>query len=230
LDEVIGCTDNFSFGPIGPGNPDQRATWLDEELGLSPGHSDDGFWRQALSSERRLIAWTSPRVAQERAGFLEWLWRLGDAPCEVVDPSQVRVDGNPAILPLLPGEKILAAGLLDLARPLEGAERARHHQTWRRLRQQNAPLRTIQDGELASAPLEVFDATLLSHISPDWTKGARVVGNVLADAYEDWLFQVSDLVLASRLFDLIDDGMIEERPCDDPTGMGGLRALEVRRL
>ncbi|HWW26862.1 MAG TPA: DUF3658 domain-containing protein [Caulobacter sp.] len=230
LGDVVACADDFSFGPIDPGDPDQRDVWLDEELGLDLGRSDDDFWRQALNAERRLIAWTSTRVAKERAGFLEWLWRLGDAPCEVVDLSQARVDHHPAILPLLPAEQIVGAGLFDLARPLEAAERARHHQAWHRLKQENTPFRTIQDGELASAPLEVFDGRLLSHISSDWIPAARVVGAAWADAYKDWIFQVGDLILACRLFDLIDRGVIEERPCDDPTGMGGLRAIEVRRF
>jgi hypothetical protein len=31
----------------------------------------------------------------EYAGFLDWLWRLGDAPCEVVDLTDVTVSYFP---------------------------------------------------------------------------------------------------------------------------------------
>lgn len=231
-DEVTFCPDNFSFGPINPGDQAQREAWLGDVLNLDPQgfDTDEPFWRQALVRDRPLVAWTSTRVAQERAGFLEWVWRLGDAPCAVIDLSETRVGPDPAILGLLDAEKILAAGLLDLARPLEPAERRRHHETWRRLRSENAPLRTIQGGELASAPLEVFDQRLVSHVTDDWTRAARVIGGVLAEAFDDHVFQTNDFVLMSRLRALIEIGAVEARPFPHPTGLEGPWAQEVRLL
>jgi len=226
------CADNFAYGPIAPGDPAQREAWLRETLDLDPEPigSDDDFWRQALDPDRRLIGWTSTRVAQERAGFLEWLWRLGDAPCELIDLSTVRAGRDPAVLPLLDGDKIREFGLLDLARPLEPSDRHRLHQTWRRLRDENAPLRMIRAGELVSAPLEAFDQQLLSHVEPEWTRAVRVIGGALGDVFDDWIFQVSEYVLVSRLRALGETGAIETRPCEDLKGMGGIWAYEVRRL
>jgi hypothetical protein len=229
-DEVAVCFDIFSLGPIDPGDRFQRQAWLSDVLDLGPEGfgSDDLFWRQALALDRPLIAWTSTRVAQERAGFLEWLRRLGDAPCAVIDLSEARDGSAPAILGILDAEKILSLGLLDLARPLEAAERHGHHETWRRLRAENAPLRTIQDGELASAALTAFDQQLLSHVTADWARAARAIGGVLADAFDDHVLQVNDFVLMSRLGALIKAGAIEARPLAHPRGLEGPWAQEIR--
>ena len=230
-DAVAACIESFSWGPIDPGDPPQRARWMDEVLETTPWDleaTDRDFWRDALDSRHRLVAWTSTRVALERAGFLNWLWRLGDAPCEVIDLSKARVRDYPAILGLLYAEDFLSLGLLDAAAPLSPADRARHHETWQRLRAENAPLRIIQDGELASAPLDVFDSKLLSHASSDWTPAARLVGEVLAEVFDDYLFQVGDIVLASRLWALVEAGQLEEREMANPKHQSPLHLNEVR--
>ena len=230
-DTVAACLDNFSWGPINPGHASDRVRWIDEVLNLDPWDWEtegEAFWREALDGRYRLVAWTSTRVAMERAGFLTWLWRLGDTPCEVIDPSGARVGPYRAILGLLDENKILESGLIDSARPLSPEDRARHHDTWRRLREENAPLRILQNRELASAPLEVFDLQLLSHVEADWKRASRVVGATLADAHDDDIYQVGDLVLASRLEALIAAGAIEARPAADPKGREGLWADEIR--
>jgi hypothetical protein len=94
-DQVISSFDNLSFGPIDPPDLLLRSKWVESELGWT-GWNDiapktEAFWREALSSSHRKVAWLSRRSAMEYAGFLEWLWRLGDAPCEVVDLSEVTI-------------------------------------------------------------------------------------------------------------------------------------------
>lgn len=233
-DEVVFCADNFSRGLLNPSDPESRVRWHNDVLGVdSEGGEGDiedfaTFWREALNPDQRLVAWTSTRVAQERAGFLEWLWRLGDAPCEVIDLSARQVRQYPAILGLLEVEDILSMGLFDSAVPLSLADRARHHETWRRLRDENAPLRIIQDGELVSAPLEVFDQKLLSYASADWTPAAMVVGEVMGEAFDDYLFQVGDLVLSARLWALAQAGAIELRARPHTGKRPPLRGQEIR--
>jgi hypothetical protein len=230
-DDVVFCADNFSRGPLNPGDASNRNQWVIDTLDVDPEDidSDEAFWRKALNPERRLVAWTSTRVALERAGFLEWLWRLGDTPCEVIDLSTTQANGYPAILGLLEAQEILSLGLLDTAAPLSTTDRTRHHQTWRRLREENAPLRIIQDGELASAPLEVFDEKLLSYVPTEWKRAAWVVGEVMAEVFDDYLFQVGDVVLAARLWGLAQAGVIEMRAPQHTGKRPPLQGQEVRR-
>ena len=230
-DDVVFHADDLRRGPLDPGDPSSRGRWAIDVLDIDPEDidSDEAFWHESLNSERRLVAWTSTRVAQERAGFLEWLWRLGDAPCDVIDLSTTQANGYPAILGLLEAQEILSLGLLDTAASLSPADRARHHQTWRRLREENAPLRIIQDGELASAPLEVFDEKLLSYVPTEWKRAAWVVGEVMAEVFDDYLFQVGDTVLAARLWALAQAGVIEMRAPPHTGKRPPLRGQEVRR-
>ena len=121
-ERVVGLFDCLSFGPINPPDPELRRKWVEEELGYTGWEEVVGeatsFWSEALSIGNRRIAWLSRRSAQEYAGFLEWLWRLGEEPTEVVDLTDVMVAGNdngttkPHLamsLGLLPPHKILGA-------------------------------------------------------------------------------------------------------------------------
>src|SRR5262245_11950554 len=52
---------------------------------------EEAFWRAALAEDVCRIAWISRRSAPEYCGFLEWLWRLGDLACEVIDLTDMPV-------------------------------------------------------------------------------------------------------------------------------------------
>src|SRR5438034_7154266 len=71
-DEVVTFFDNLSFGPINPPNA-SRAKWVERELGWTGwdevASSSETFWREALSSDRRKVAWLSRRSTLEYAGF-----------------------------------------------------------------------------------------------------------------------------------------------------------------
>jgi hypothetical protein len=47
----------------------------------------------------------------EYAGFLEWLWRLGDEPCEVVDLTEVKISYGPQHGPPRPPELAMSLGM-----------------------------------------------------------------------------------------------------------------------
>jgi Domain of unknown function (DUF1835) len=131
-DAVVSLADNLSFGPIDPADPEARRTWVEKELGFTGWPStpeqdgDNGwedisvrahaFWNESLSPRHRKIAWISCLSAMEYAGFLEWLWRLGDAPCEVIDLSDVKIsyrrEHGPPRRPLL----AMSLGMLDQIR------------------------------------------------------------------------------------------------------------------
>ena len=224
-DAVIACFDNLSFGPINP--PDaSRAKWVESELGWTEWElavsRSESFWREAPSSDRRKVAWLSRRSPMEYAGFLEWLWRRGDDPCEVVDLTDVTVshgsEHGPPRRPrlaisvaMLHRDIIASEKLWDLAGPLRASTRTQYLDLWRRLREENAPLRVLEGGDLVSAPISFFDSLLMSHASDEWQKVARIVGQALAAEWDDGVFQTGDLVLAARVNALVESGRLECR-------------------
>lgn len=220
-DRVVSSFDDLSFGPINPPDAEFRTSWVQEELGCADW--DDvvagsiPLWNEALSRGRK-IAWMSRRTAQEFAGFLEWVWHLGDEPCEVVDLTDVTVigHGHPAKPPrlaislaLLSPTQILDNGLIDRAAPLASADRKRYQDIWRQLRAENAPFRVLTADGLVSAPISFFDPLVLACATTRWQKAARIVGEALVNDMEDSLLQTGDLVLAARVRALVDTGHLE---------------------
>jgi hypothetical protein len=222
-DQVISSFDHLGFGPIDPPDLPLRSKWVEEELGWTGWHDiapkTEAFWREALSPDRWKVAWLSRRSSMEYAGFLEWLWRMGDAPCDVVDLSEVKVSRSPehglpppalAIsLGIIPTEIIRRDKLWNLAEPLQAAARVRYLDLWQQLRSENAPLRVIESRELVSAPISFFDQRLMSYVTNDWREVARIVGEALVAEMDDEVLQVGDLVLAARIDSLIESGRLE---------------------
>lgn len=227
LDRVIGFQDDLGFGPINPPDPDLREAWVHRELGYRFWYDDtvgstEPFWREALEPGKRLVAWTSRRSVAEYAGFLEWLRRLGDLACEVVDLTETMAiyrkrDGSlsPPTLALsaahLRPEQIVELGLLDSAQPLDDVARQRYRNLWNRLRGENAPLRILADAGLESAEVTFFDAQLLENIVHDWRKSARVISTLDMAASRQGRVQVNAFFLAARLRTFAAAGKIESQ-------------------
>jgi hypothetical protein len=216
-DRVVSSFDNLSFGPINPPHGRLRAQWVEEKFGYTDWEDAISgtaeFWREAVAPGRK-IAWISRRATLEYAGFLEWLWRLGDEACEVVDLTDVEVVGHgPArlalSLALLPSEQILSNRLIDRAQPLAPEARRRYREMWARLRAENAPLRVISSQGLVSAPITFFDPVLLSCATDKWQRVARIVGEALVKDMEDGLLQYGDLLLSARVQALVEAGGLE---------------------
>jgi len=226
LDRVTVFRDDLSFGPIGPVDQDRREAWVRRRLHHGAWYEEEvgdtePFWTEALALDKRLVAWTSQRSAREYTGFLEWLRRLGERPCEVVDLTETtvsRTDRSGGELPpqrslslaYLSPETMLALGLLDAARPLDDVARRRHLSLWNRLRAENADLRVFGDDGLQSAEITAFDSALLDEIAADWLKVARVVGSVLL-AREEEHEDVGPFFLSARLREMVKAGRIESQ-------------------
>jgi hypothetical protein len=223
-ERVVSLSDNLSFGPINPPDPESRRKWVEKELGYTGWEEITGeaasFWSEALSAGTRKVAWLSRRSTQEYAGFLEWLWRLDEEPIEVVDLTDVMVVGssNGPIEPrlaislgILPPNQILENGLLNRTEKLTSLLRAQYRELWERLRVENAPLRVLSEGGFVSAPLSFFDPLLLSCATPEWQKAAKVVGEALSDFWSTSVLQTGDLVLCARARALADAGQLESR-------------------
>jgi hypothetical protein len=225
-DQVITTFDDLSFGPIDPGDSSSRVKWVESELGWTGWNdgasSSERLWDEARFPDNRKVAWLTRRSAMEYAGFLNWLWRLGDADCEVVDLTDVRISypaehgppqspGLAMSLGLLHPATIKNNGLWDLAEPLPKTARARYRDRWRQLRSENAPLRVIDGDQLVSAPISFFDPVLLSHATDTWRKVARIIGEALASQMDDCLFQTGDIFLPARVNALVESGRLEIR-------------------
>lgn len=226
-DQVVALCDDLSFGPINPPDPDLRTRWVETELGYSDwediGNEAGAFWVAALSDATRRIAWMSRRSTSEYAGFLEFVWRLGRLPCEVIDLTEVTVigrdkNGEPSSprlagsLALLPAHQIIENYLLDQTQGLTTEMREAYRIAWGTLRTENAALRVLDaDLELRSAPISFFDQNLLSCAKRDWMKAAKLIGEVLAGFWNDVRYQTGDIVLASRLRTLVAAGLLEAK-------------------
>jgi hypothetical protein len=225
-DRVVGLFDDLSFGPINPPDPGPRAQWMERELGWKGweevGDEVAAFWATALAHRGPRVAWMSRRSAQEYAGFLELVWRLGDSPCELVDLTEVTFTSTDkksgeqrtwlaGSLGHLPAWRIVDANLLALPRALTPETRDALRSTWRVLRDENAALRVLRPNlKLISAPISFFDDQLLSKARADrWLKASRVVAETMASFYDDDLYQTGDLVLASRVHRLVETGRLQ---------------------
>lgn len=199
---------------------------MEKELGRADWNkapnSTERLWDEARFPGIRKVAWLTRRSAMEYAGFLEWLWRRGDEPCEVIDLTDVTVSdrleqGPPrpprlAIsLAMLHPDIIASEKLWNLAEPLQASVRTRYLDLWRQLREENAPLRVVEGGTSRSAPITFFDSLLMSYATDDWQKVARIVGKGLAAEWDDGVFQTGDLVLAACVNTLVESGRLEYR-------------------
>jgi len=212
--------DNLALGPIDPPDPQVRLNWFAQELGWTDyqrvWNSTEAFWREAVREPVRKVAWLSLRSAIEYTGFLEWLWRLDGAPCEVVDLTDMPVKRRCRAFSLaqLSPEEIVASHLWDNAAPLDEAARQRFCALWRQLRADNAPLRAVGADGLQSAPITFFDQQLLSFVSASWQKPSRIVAEVVSEWVEPPMepyFQAGDGILFARIFALVEAGVLEVR-------------------
>ena len=240
-DCVISLPDDLSFGPINPPDPATRRKWVRQHLSPDlresewPVKQTNKFWKAALAASARRIVWVSKRAAHEYAGYLEFVWRLGDAPCEVFEfagdqVTYCRPDGGTTgwrtiCLGELPPQHFVEKRYWESARPIDGARRARDRANWARLRQEDAPLRILSESGMISAPITYFDDRLLSCTIGQWRKVARVIGEALVGDLDAPFHQVGDFVLHARLCALARSGRLESRG-----DMGKPRYSEVRRL
>ncbi|MGJ5179931.1 DUF3658 domain-containing protein [Bradyrhizobium oligotrophicum] len=222
-DRVIGLADSLSFGPIDPPDPALQTAWVDQELEVSGwdevGGQATSFWDEALSRTHGRVAWLTRRSTQEYAGFLELLWRLGDAPVEIVDLADaVARAGDPGAPNL---HRVFSLGelkpsivsdnqLWSFGQHLTSDMRAACREQWAHLKAENAPLRILRDGALVSAPMTYFDPVLLSCATAEWTKTARIIGEALCESWTEGM-QIGDIELFARVRALVAAGRLQCR-------------------
>ena len=212
---VIGLFDNFSFGPIASSDPDMRVRWVEDVLGY---RWDDVVVENApfLAASRsadRLNAWVSTQEAASYAGYLWWLSSLESDACVVTDVPRLSSTVPDKLIPWL-----------DRPVPLTSGELRHRQQQWRSLQAENSDLRVIAGADLVSKPIDWFDDLLLGSATEQWHSMALIVGKALVAAAEGDVYQVGDLVVASRLARLAEAGVLEWRG-----DLGQMRGCELRR-
>jgi hypothetical protein len=235
---VVAFPDDLSIGPINGGGGEARVAWMVREFGPSfaclshlPVESE-AFWRALRSTEATPVIWFTRRSAREYSGFLELAWTLGERPCQIVDFTGVdfvkRLHEGPGrlriYLSLDEMQPVEAAGFLSSAQVLSPGQRDHYRQIWSRLREENAALRVLTDGGLASEPASFFDDALLKATPASWQKIAKTIGDVYGLSWYDNVFQISTMVLAGRIRTLVTLGALECRGDVDD-----IRAGEIRR-
>ena len=220
-DRVACHRDNLAVGPIDPPDPRARAVWMDRELPVAEPNEerlpdDAAFWNEALRQDVRKVAWMSRRSAPEYCAFLEWLWRLGERPCEAIDLTDMPVGNRRRafLLGLLDAEEIVDDGLIDRTKHLDATARAHYRSIWHRLRAENAPLRVVGPDGLQSAGLTYFDAQLMSFAKPSWQRAVRLVGEAMMESVGPEMepyFQAGDGILANRVVALVEARLLEAR-------------------
>jgi hypothetical protein len=236
-DEVIGMPDSLSFGPIDYADSKTRGKWVKDVVGCEWDdviEATERFWNRVLIAEKPRVLWFSRCSAMEYTGFLESIWRLGDAPYTVNDITDLpivyrnnRREKLPphagACVSLITHEVMLDNELFDKATPITAEQRRSFRMTWGKLRTENAPFRVVDANGIISATLNCFDELIRSCVSQDWRKSARVIGEALSKDWESGYHQVGDLVLFARLRKLVELGIVESRG-----DLSDMRQSEVR--
>jgi hypothetical protein len=226
-DRVIYLPDDLSFGPINPPDPVVREDWMHRELGFDltdeewPIDQVEAFWDEALVTSARRVIWVSKLSAPEYGGFLEFVWRLGDAPCDIItfDRQEIVYRGRDGflrrnqvlVLGELAPEHFTETRYWEHAVPLDAVAREHFRANWARLRCENAPLRILDDSGMISVPITYFDDLLVACAIERWQKVARVIGEALVSFIDGPFYQVGHFVLAARLKALAQSGRLESQ-------------------
>ncbi len=228
-DKVAGLVDDFSYGPADPFDGDARQDFIQDVLGYDFDDDDiqkkrKAFWRKSLDTKLRRIVWLSRWSAVEYCNFLAWLERNGDAPFDLVDLTDTSLPSHrdPSVLKpvmctaLVGADQFVQHQLWDRAVPFSDQQRLDSMRLWGHLRSQDAPLRVITPAGLVSAPIEQFDADLLSRVDDDWTDARQVVGRTMVaamyDSFRDGgVYQCGDMILLARVRALVEAGVLKKK-------------------
>ncbi len=220
-DRVLTLFDDLSFGPITSIEPQQRAAWISENLGIDWDESwwrkDEYFWSTARAmSDIPAVVWVNRNSATEFAGFLAFVSSKVDRAYSVVDVSDLAIphfnEGArakvPSLATILP-EQFIKEQLLSKSTLLATNDERALVEMWQNLQQEAAPLRVVTtNGYLISAPEDFFDDELLYYAGREWRKVAWVLTDTWASIWSKCR-RVSELFIASRLNALVDNGQLE---------------------
>lgn len=231
-EKVVAIGDHLGYGPI-DGDIDTRRAWLDDVLGEGSGEAVDFAhlaWDEVLRPHVFPVIWTCRTDAGDFGGFLDFLSRIDDRPFQCIDATGVEIETRASrwtapCLGVVSDEQMVAAGLFSRRAELSPEALGRYRGVWRRLKEENAELRVIEEEELQSKPIWHFDSVLLDHVYREWTLGVRVVGDALAGLVCEGHL-LDDRFIWARYCALAFDGALEMEPIEGAEE--GMRGFRVR--
>jgi hypothetical protein len=237
-EHVVAFPDDLSIGPINGECGEARVAWMVREFGpafacLSNLPVElEAFWRALRSTEATPVIWFTRRSAREYSGFLELAWTLGERPYQIVDFTGAdlvkRLHEGPGKFRIYLGlgemQPFEAACFLGSTQVLSSSQRDHYRHIWSQLRGEDAALRVLTDGGLASEPASFFDDALLKATPTSWQKIADTIGEVWGLSWYDNVLQISAMVLTGRIRTLVALGALECRGDIDD-----IRGCEIRR-
>lgn len=215
---VFTFVDDLSCGPIANVCGGERKAWylkyFDEDM-LETEQLWNGqinFWSTAIFSQEQLMVWLTRNSAAEYCGYLELL-NLLPKKCEIslADFTSEGFDVGKT------KETCISIGHLNednmntgfqIQTTTSPANWDQLLQMWKNLKRESAPLRIVEHNKLFSKPQDYFDEFLFQHLSKNWQRLHRVVGEAVVNCWEnnhrvsfDWFNQ--------RITELRKDGFIE---------------------
>jgi len=221
--EILTFPDDLSFGPINPADGLPRERWINDNFHLLPEQWEifpinmAPFFHSISSPESKIMCWVCNNSIYEYCGFGEIIRQIGGENLYFISTMDLDVSAfkqadtpkeeiplrlahmSPLIASHLVGREVLVSASL---RAVRGA-------TWQRIRNENAPLRTIGLQGVESVSISYFDSILLAHLGSDWRPMRSVVTYAAIAANPNDYFRVDMIVLAGRLNALIREGRIE---------------------
>jgi hypothetical protein len=94
---------------------------------------------------------------------------------------------------------------------LSDTERDNYIATWKRLLNENSPIRAIREKKLVSVSLDDQDNLLFSVLDRQWRKVHRVLGEAMAKSYDGPFMQSDFFVLRARVLRLVAERRFEGR-------------------
>ena len=221
-EKVVCLQDLLGIGPIQDVCGVERRLCLEEVFGFDDPHEFahswtqiESFWSNMKSIEGPLRVWMTRRSTLELSGFMELVSILPpETDLELIDFTDVE-------LPMGRSAKkttaVFGTGIMNDDQLSHGFSMVQHlplsafeseRSIWKRLKDDNAPLRIFAGRQLISAEAEHFDPALLFLISVDWQKASHVVGNFLSTLNEA-VSEIGDGWLFYRLRKLAEQGAVE---------------------
>ena len=223
---VIGFSDDLTQGPLG--DLDARVRYMQALLA--------GYGEFAEEPYSPFAEWRSIRthLEQEQAdAIVVWMGiNVADAVlirmvCDGLADSSVplwcitvpEVRERPYVVMHEPEH---LARMMSMREPVGDHERAALAKDYRRIRDSNAFVRRLEQGQVIDVPVDFYDPLLIAACGSDWQAAARVVGHAMGHC--DGPNLMGDGFFTMRLRALIDAGQIE---VDGDRSM--LRGFSVRR-
>jgi len=211
-DAVLVFPDDLSCGPIDSDELLPRVRWrsaLHETAEIEAALSS--FWGMLCGPHQRVVLWFGRCAAAEFAFLLACVDRLASLPYAIVDVTglsfpargtgKITEAAAASCVSLLWPDQL--ASLLGTEQEASQTWRLEMSTRWRQLKQENAPFRIATPKGLESAPIDVFDTSLLAQATTRWKKLSLIIGTTLAADFPPYI-QTGPYMLLTRIVALIE--------------------------